>query len=109
MFRVPKLSKQATMFQRFALNRDSLIVGGSVLLTGITTSFLAPYVSRLPKVGQYMFAMYLVMAFVVFLIAGMFGGGLIKAVLQGISLGLLWQGIMTIPAVGSFKARLDNR
>ena len=99
---------KAKSYLNFAMGRDAMVVLGSVILTSVAFNLLSPYISRIPKLGEYQFAIYILASFIIFFIFGRMDG-MLGSLARGVSAGILINGLLTIPALSNIRNTIDAR
>ena len=110
MVAIPKINGKVNSYISFATSNQAIAAAGTLILTTVTFNLLAPYVSRIPSIGRYAFALYFVISFIIYVLASMFASKIpsLRAALMGASLGVLINGLLTIPAFQSLKAQIES-
>jgi len=92
-------------FTSFVRSKEFVAVASAVLITPVILGLVTSLISRLPLLRNNFAVGMLVASIIIFIIASMFGDGLMRAVLLGISAGVLLVGIQSL----TFAQNLLNR
>jgi len=93
-------------FTQFVKSKEFVAVASAVLITPVVLGLVTSMVSRLPLLRNNFAVGMLVASIIIFIIAMMFGDGLLRAVILGISAGVLIVGIQSLSFVQSALNRL---
>jgi len=104
-----QLLKKPTMrvaqFTNFVRSPEFVAVASAVLITPVILGLVTSLISRIPLLRNNFAVGMLVASIIIFIIASMFSEGLMRAVLLGISAGVLLVGIQSL----TFAQNLLNR
>lgn len=103
---VPKL--QLGGFKSFISSKEFVAVASAVLITPVILSTVTALISRLPLLRNNFAIGMLVASVIIFILAMMFGDGLLRAVLLGISAGVLLVGIQSTTVAQNLLNRLGG-
>lgn len=95
-------------FTSFVKSKEFVAVASAVLITPVILGLVTSMVSRLPLLRNNFAVGMLVASIIIFIIAMMFGDGLLRAVILGISAGVLIVGIQSLSFVQSALNRLSG-
>jgi len=103
---IPKLRLGG--FRSFVTSKEFVAVASAVLITPVILSTVTALISRLPLLRNNFAIGMLVASLVIFIIASMFGDGLMRAVILGISAGVLLVGIQSTTIAQNLLNRLGG-
>lgn len=95
-------------FTSFVKSKEFVAVASAVLITPVVLGLVTSMVSRLPLLRNNFAVGMLVASIIIFIIAMMFGDGLLRAVILGISAGVLIVGVQSLSFVQSALNRLSG-
>ena len=94
-------------FKEFLTSRELIVVAGAILVTPLLLGVITSIVSRFPVLRDNIALGLAIGAFVLFILASMFGG-MIRALVLGISAGVLITAIQTTSFGQSVLGRLGG-
>jgi len=106
--KVPKLKVSGEGgFTGFLMSNEVIAVGSAILITPIIMSSITAIVSRVPFLRDHFAVGMVVASFILFVISATFSG-MLRAVVLGISAGLLIVGLQSTTIVQGFLSRLEE-
>ena len=95
-------------FTSFVRSKEFVAVASAVLITPIVLSSVTALIGRLPFLRNNFAIGMIVASAIIFILAGMFGDGMIRAVVLGISAGVLLVGIQSTTIAQTLLNRLGG-
>jgi len=108
---LPKLATPSLKiggFRNFITSKEFIAVASAVLITPVILSSVTAMIGRLPFLRNNFAIGMLVASLIIFIIASMFGDGMLRAVLLGISAGVLLVGIQSTTLAQNLLNRLGG-
>ena len=106
------LTKGKTMriggFISYIKSPEFIAVASAIIVTPMVASFLLPLIRRIPVIGSHPTGSVLVAALVVFIIGKWLRGALIRAILIGVSGGLVINALMATSFGQRFVGRISS-
>ena len=98
-------------FKEFVQSKELIAVGAAILITPVLLATIQQVISRFPLLRDNLAVGLVLAGFVIFLIAGMFAGGMpkVRALLVGVAAGVLITGIQASSLGQQFFTRLGVR
>ena len=103
---VPKLKLGG--YTNFIKSNEFIAVASAVLITPVILGMVTSLIGRLPFLRNNFAVGMIVASLIIFVIAGMFGSGMLRAIVLGISAGVLLVGIQSLGFVQSALNRLGG-
>jgi len=103
-----KPSMRVGKFTDFVRSKEFIAVASAVIITPIILASVTSLISRIPLLRNNFAIGMIVASIIIFIIASMFGDNLMRAVLLGISAGVLLVGIQSTSLAQNFLNRLGG-
>ncbi len=95
-------------YTNFIKSNEFVAVASAVLITPVVLGMVTSLIGRLPFLQNNFAIGMIVASIIIFIIAGMFGSGMLRAVVLGISAGVLLVGLQSTSFVQSALNRLGG-
>ncbi len=95
-------------YTNFIKSNEFVAVASAVLITPVVLGMVTSLIGRLPFLQNNFAIGMIVASIIIFIIAGMFGSGMLRAVVLGISAGVLLVGLQSTTFVQSALNRLGG-
>lgn len=95
-------------FTNFIQSNEFIAVASAVLITPVILGIVTNLISRVPLLRNNFAIGMLVASILIFILAGMFGSGMLRSVLLGVSAGVLLVGIQSTTIAQSLLNRLGG-
>ena len=95
-------------FRSFITSKEFIAVASAVLITPVILTTVTALISRLPFLRDHFAIGMLIASLALFILAGMFGEGMLRAVMIGISAGVLLVGVQSTTIAQNLLNRLGG-
>ena len=95
-------------FRSFITSKEFIAVASAVLITPVILTTVTALISRLPFLRDHFAIGMLIVSLAIFILAGMFGEGMLRAIMIGISAGVLLVGVQSTTIAQNLLNRLGG-
>jgi len=95
-------------FRSFITSKEFIAVASAVLITPVILTTVTALISRLPFLRDHFAIGMLIVSIIIFILAGMFGETIMRAILLGVSAGVLLVGVQSTTIAQNLLNRLGG-